>query len=394
MKLLERTADISRISIEGTADRTADRTAERAADRTAEREADRTAEREADRTAEREADREADGIKAEAAGMAASQAAREETGMAADKAAREEMGMAVCEAADKLVEGTVSEAAGETACNERKILFFDIDGTLSMPGNPPSEAVVYAMRSARKNGHLLILSTGRAAESIPPEVGAIGFDGYIYSAGGRTVMGGRELSSFTMSEEKVEQIVEVLDGTEGIFFTLECAGGSFHSDVSRLNLDELGSDGGSTELRRVVQNMARNPEKLLANRRGNPVFKISYFCFDKKRMDELEPHLAPLGKVVRFGNMLSESSACAGEISEYGIDKGRALKEICRYCGADVSCSIAFGDSMNDAEMLLAAGIGVAMGNAEPEVKELADRVCESVDDDGVARELERMGLC
>ena len=59
-----------------------------------------------------------------------------------------------------------------------------------------------------------------------------------------------------------------------------------------------------------------------------------------------------------------------------------------------MSCSIAFGDSMNDAEMLLAAGIGVAMGNAEPEVKELADRVCESVDDDGVARELERMGLC
>jgi hydroxymethylpyrimidine pyrophosphatase-like HAD family hydrolase len=48
---------------------------------------------------------------------------------------------------------------------------------------------------------------------------------------------------------------------------------------------------------------------------------------------------------------------------------------------------------MNDAEMLLAAGIGVAMGNAEPEVKKLSDRVCESVEEDGIARELERLGL-
>ena len=55
---------------------------------------------------------------------------------------------------------------------------------------------------------------------------------------------------------------------------------------------------------------------------------------------------------------------------------------------------MAFGDSMNDAEMLLAAGIGVAMGNAEQRVKDLADQVCESCDEDGVAKELERMGLC
>jgi hydroxymethylpyrimidine pyrophosphatase-like HAD family hydrolase len=48
---------------------------------------------------------------------------------------------------------------------------------------------------------------------------------------------------------------------------------------------------------------------------------------------------------------------------------------------------------MNDVEMLTAAGIGVAMGNSEPRVKELADRICETCDEDGVVRELERMGL-
>lgn len=62
---------------------------------------------------------------------------------------------------------------------EKKLLFFDIDGTLAMPGDAPTEAVVNAMRSARSRGHLLILSTGRAAMSVPPEVETIGFDGYI-----------------------------------------------------------------------------------------------------------------------------------------------------------------------------------------------------------------------
>jgi Cof subfamily protein (haloacid dehalogenase superfamily) len=276
---------------------------------------------------------------------------------------------------------------------EKRLLFFDIDGTLAMPGYPPSEAVVRAMRSAREKGNLLILSTGRSAESVPPEVEEIGFDGYIYSAGGRIVMDGTELWSHTMSEDQVARIVDVLDGNEGVFFTLECDGGSFHSDVSSLNLASLGSDGGSTEFRRMVQYMENEPEKLLKNRRGQPVFKISFFCMDGELMDKFEKLLSPYGKVVRFGNLLAESKACAGEISEPGIDKGRALRVICEYCGVDVSRSVAFGDSMNDAEMLLAAGIGVAMGNAEPEVKKLADRICESVEEDGMARELERLGL-
>ena len=140
--------------------------------------------------------------------------------------------------------------------------------------------------------------------------------------------------------------------------------------------------------------MEAEPDRVVHRYRGERVYKISFFCVSEACMDQVEEQLTPLGKLVRFGNMLPESSACAGEITGPGTDKGRSLREICAYFGADVSQSVAFGDSMNDAEMLSAAGIGVAMGNAEEKVKALADRVCESCAENGIARELERLGLC
>lgn len=54
---------------------------------------------------------------------------------------------------------------------------------------------------------------------------------------------------------------------------------------------------------------------------------------------------------------------------------------------------MAFGDGENDMDMLEFAGIGIAMGNADPEVKAIADEVTESVHENGVVRALYRHGI-
>ncbi|WP_448852607.1 HAD family hydrolase [Corynebacterium sp. 335C] len=78
------------------------------------------------------------------------------------------------------------------------------------------------------------------------------------------------------------------------------------------------------------------------------------------------------------------------ELSAPGVTKRRGLEEMAELVGADASRVVCFGDMPNDIEMLRWAGLGVAMGNARPEVKEAADEVTAANDDDGVARVLER----
>jgi Cof subfamily protein (haloacid dehalogenase superfamily) len=66
--------------------------------------------------------------------------------------------------------------------------------------------------------------------------------------------------------------------------------------------------------------------------------------------------------------------------------KAKAVAELARYWSIAQSESVVFGDDVNDIDMLLSAGIGVAVGNAIDEVKSVADHVCGDCDDDGVAR--------
>ena len=79
------------------------------------------------------------------------------------------------------------------------------------------------------------------------------------------------------------------------------------------------------------------------------------------------------------------------ELLPPGIDKGTALAKILQHYGMSPRNLIAFGDSYNDIDMLRLAGKGVAMGNAEEKVKQAADYVTLTNEEDGVAVFLEEM---
>ena len=72
------------------------------------------------------------------------------------------------------------------------------------------------------------------------------------------------------------------------------------------------------------------------------------------------------------------------ELLPLGIDKGIALNSLLSHYGMSADRLIAFGDSHNEIDMLTTAGIGVAMGNAEEEVKSAADHITLSNEEDGV----------
>ena len=269
----------------------------------------------------------------------------------------------------------------------KRLLFFDIDGTLAIPGQLPGEAVVEAVRSARRAGHLAFLSTGRTESTVPPAVAAIGFDGGIYSAGARIVVDGQVLLDRAMPRALSDRIRAAVEDAVACY-ALECASGAYRSQEEFLLLPE---EGGSSELMRMA---TETGWRKLEEYTGEPIYKISFQAESREQVERAARRLEgePVSFVC-FENMVPGVTVLAGEVSDRDVDKGRAVGRVCAHFGLGLDRAVAFGDSMNDAAMLRAAGIGVAMGNAPEEVKALADQVCESCADGGVAKALARMGL-
>lgn len=265
-----------------------------------------------------------------------------------------------------------------------KLIFFDIDGTLVMPDTSPSKRTVGAIRAARANGHKVFLSTGRLEVHVDRAVREIGFDGGIYSAGGRAVVDGTVIWDRPMPTDLVRRIIDALL-EENMPYMAESFQGSYTADGRILRSIE--------ELKEVYIDGLLPPTGKLQLCNGIPVYKIMFQAVDAAQADILAERLGTAAKVVLFPNLLPDFPVIPGEISNPRIHKGTALRSICQYLSADLSDCIAFGDSMNDAEILQTAGLGIAMGNAEAGVKDLADQVCESCEDDGVAEALARMEL-
>lgn len=269
-----------------------------------------------------------------------------------------------------------------------KLIFWDVDGPIAIPNAKPSTATVRAIRAVRANGHKVFLSTGRMERTVAQDIRSIGFDGGIYSTGGRVVVQGTEILDRPMPDELVRRVTEVLL-ERNMFFFLECASGIY-----------LGADEGpfSAAVHEMVNsfrkkhhalNQAQKPE-------NDPTYKVLFLAKDKRQAEWLVQylyHLHPSARTIYFENMVSNKSLLLGEISCWNVSKGFALNYICQYLGVSPADCIAFGDSMNSVEILQAAGVGVAMGNAEACVKEIADWVCGNCEGDGLAMALVDMGL-
>ncbi len=87
--------------------------------------------------------------------------------------------------------------------------------------------------------------------------------------------------------------------------------------------------------------------------------------------------------------MQYQESQDSAVITNKLANKGRALDSLIHYWGIDKEQTISFGDSANDIPMLKASGIGVSMGNAVSQVKDIADYITLSNDEDGVAEYIE-----
>ena len=264
-----------------------------------------------------------------------------------------------------------------------KLFFLDIDGTIAMPGSDPTPALRRAIKLLQAQGDKVFLCTGRSTGFVPEAVKTLGCDGGIYSAGGYVLAGKEEIFRCFMPQNTLDAVRAVLDKI-GASYTLECEKRSYRAGEDLIPmLESLKKEQLHSELQRLI---SMNNRKLPAEQYGGePVFKVSFILRSEEqahRLQSLQPENTDL---VFFDNFACSGLIFFGEIADTEINKGKAMLRLCRFYGLTAGDCVAFGDSMNDAAVLKAAGEGWAMGNASSKVKALADRVCGSCTEDGLA---------
>lgn len=274
---------------------------------------------------------------------------------------------------------------------KKKIIFLDIDGTLTEPGcNEPPESALQAIRAAQEKGNLVFLCTGRNYDMLSPLL-QYGFDGVIASSGAYIRCGDDVIYDCPMTEAERKTVMELLQ-KNGIFRTVECVDGSYTDEGFKQFLEENAEAGGNSELlrwrRQIEASLNIRP---MAEYRGQPVYKLVMIFRSEKQLDE--PRRV-LGETFDFCIQESDQYGFMnGELIKKEYNKGIALRKVCDHYGVSAEDSIAYGDSMNDLEMMEAAGISICMENGSGKLKELADEVCPSVEKDGIYHSFKKYHL-
>lgn len=253
-----------------------------------------------------------------------------------------------------------------------QIIFFDIDGTLLNPQtaaiSPKTQETLVRLR---QKGIRLFIATGRPPVCVP-ELTGVEFDGYITMNGSLCYTSDSILFHNPLSRSDVEKVIENAQ--------------TLGRPVSLVGRDWLAANGWDEDLAayyRFSKKELTVAEDFDEYRKGN-IYQIMLGC-------RAEDHEA----IVQGTDGVTVTYSCdfAADVISTKSGKAEAIRKILEYYQLDVSQSMAFGDGYNDIEMLKTVGTGVAMGNADSRVKEIAKEQCRSVYEEGIYHYCVEKGL-
>ncbi|MFZ5816142.1 MAG: Cof-type HAD-IIB family hydrolase [Bacillota bacterium] len=257
-----------------------------------------------------------------------------------------------------------------------QMIAFDLDGTLLGPGSRISAYTVSVLERAVARGVRVTLATGRVFCSAAAFAHRLGLSGPIVTGNGGLI---RDLGGATLLHRPLGP--EVFPVARRLSRELEVRVMLFAGErlyVAREGDRAMGVDGCRVQHLDAFGDGMELPEKLFV---------------ESDRPERLEA----AHRLVRaaLGDDLSFTSSDAEnlEVTQPGVDKGSGVVWLAARWGVPLERVMVVGDSQNDISMFRVAGFGVAMGNADPELKGLAAAVTESNVEDGAARAVERYVL-
>ena len=259
-----------------------------------------------------------------------------------------------------------------------RAIFFDIDGTLVPFGSHGiPEEVKDAIAEVRAKGVKVFIATGRHPAWID-NLGDTEFDGYVTVNGGLCFLSDKKTLIYrrTISTADIERVIPFSHETDIPFVAIPIDGRIF---INRI-------DDGVRHVMKLLR-VAHIDVADLETIGGREVVQMMAFGTEQERLD-----------CGLFGGVLTDCEPTSWnpyfcDIIPKGSDKSVGIDRMIEHFGIDLSQTMAFGDGGNDIGMLRHVAVGVAMGNAEADVKEAADYVTTADTDHGVINAFRHFGL-
>ena len=274
---------------------------------------------------------------------------------------------------------------------EIKLIATDLDGTFVDSKKQMIEENVKAFAECAERGIQIVPTTGRTKVGIPDAIKTLPGVRYAITNNGGVVVDletGEELCSCRLDSELAAKVMEIAkDSADDIMYDAYIDGIGYSRFEFFENLEHYLYDPGILDLVKLTR---RPVEDNIAYVKtcGCGVEKINMFFVDMEARARMRAQLSEVP-----GILVTSSLPNNLEINAYGADKGTALLWLAEYLNIQREEVMALGDGENDLSMIRAAGIGVAMGNAEEHVKAAADYITATNDEAGVAAAVHKFVL-
>jgi Cof subfamily protein (haloacid dehalogenase superfamily) len=254
-----------------------------------------------------------------------------------------------------------------------KIVFFDIDGTLVNDEKKIPESTKESISQLQKNGVHVAIATGRGPFMFEPIREELVVDSFVSFNGSYVVFKDEVIHKTPLPAEFITKIEKEADRAGHPLVYLDHQKATCNADDHEI-------------IRNCTFNLMPNyPLYQPGFYKDNEVYQVLLFCQEQHEKAYRESYKGTFDFIRWHEDAL--------DILPTGGSKAKGIEAFIKQMNMKPENVFAFGDALNDIEMLNAAGTGIAMGNGMKEAKEAADFVTKSVDDDGIYHGLKHFGL-
>lgn len=256
-----------------------------------------------------------------------------------------------------------------------KVLFLDIDGTILKPDHTYSESTKEAIQQVKDNGVEVFICTGRPIIEIRELAEELNVESLIGYNGAYAIYQDETIIDEPIDGELVEKFVDVAEknNNEMVLYT--------KNNNYFTSLDD-------PFVKKFNEIFQLKQQALYTHDVINEIIGITAMKVDPSQVSHYL-----IDDSIRMSQVNIEGATSAYDIIRKNVNKGEAVTKILQKLNIPKEQAIAFGDGLNDKEMLQAVGEGFAMDNAHPDLFEVAKHRTTSVSDSGIYNGLKKLGL-